>query len=335
MAKVYEYIPSAHKAGATAAIIPNREEASVTRTSDGYSENADGTLELKGANETRYYYDNGVRKILIEDSATNLLSYTESFDNRGGLRIIEQSNEPTIDPSKNFEIFRQGNSTKTYFSLPNTSVVEGLSYTISMFVKAGDVDKTQIACNSRVGDATVNFDLTNKSFSILKNCTATMEEFPNGIFRISCTVVADDRTFPLSANISLIDNSSVRNPIFTGDNGDFMYVWGLNLVQSDTLTSYIPNLTTGTSTRTADTLNDNTSLTLSRTSQAYRTNKDGVLELMDANVPRIDYSDDGCPSLLLEPQATNNVSDFNTWGSSDNAVILNEGSSSINSDSTQ
>ena len=27
---------------------------------------------------------------------------------------------------------------------------------------------------------------------------------------------------------------------------------------------------------------------------------------MDANVPRIDYSDDlNCPSLLLEPQATN------------------------------
>ena len=47
-------------------------------------------------------------------------------------------------------------------------------------------------------------------------------------------------------------------------------------------------------------------LTLSRTSQAYRTNKDGLLELMDANVPRIDYSDDlNCPSLLLEPSATN------------------------------
>ena len=76
MAKVYEYIPSAFKEGATAAIIPNREEASVTRTSDGYSEKADGTLELKGANETRYYYDNGVRKILIEDSATNLQIYS-------------------------------------------------------------------------------------------------------------------------------------------------------------------------------------------------------------------------------------------------------------------
>ena len=57
--------------------------------------------------------------------------------------------------------------------------------------------------------------------------------------------------------------------------------------------SIIPNVSAG-------------DLTLSRTSQAYRTNKDGVLELMDANVPRIDYSDDlNCPSLLLEPQATN------------------------------
>jgi hypothetical protein len=38
-----------------------------------------------------------------------------------------------------------------------------------------------------------------------------------------------------------------------------------------------------------------------------RINKDGLIQTMDANVPRLDYSDGGCPSLLLEPQSTNLV----------------------------
>lgn len=43
----------------------------------------------------------------------------------------------------------------------------------------------------------------------------------------------------------------------------------------------------------------------SRASTANRINKDGIIEEMAINVPRIDYSDGGCPVLLLEPQATN------------------------------
>ena len=42
-----------------------------------------------------------------------------------------------------------------------------------------------------------------------------------------------------------------------------------------------------------------------RSTQATRTNKDGLLEIMGNNVPRIDYSDGGCPSLLLEKGRTN------------------------------
>jgi len=42
-----------------------------------------------------------------------------------------------------------------------------------------------------------------------------------------------------------------------------------------------------------------------RDTSAKRTNKDGLLESMGNNVPRLDYSDGGCPSLLLETQRTN------------------------------
>ena len=37
-----------------------------------------------------------------------------------------------------------------------------------------------------------------------------------------------------------------------------------------------------------------------RNSIGTRVNKDGLIEVMDANVPRLDYSDGGCPKLLTE-----------------------------------
>ena len=45
--------------------------------------------------------------------------------------------------------------------------------------------------------------------------------------------------------------------------------------------------------------------TFSRTGNATRVNKDGLIETVGSNVPRLDYSDSNCPTLLLEPQRTN------------------------------
>ena len=45
--------------------------------------------------------------------------------------------------------------------------------------------------------------------------------------------------------------------------------------------------------------------TTSRASVATRVNENGLIEEVAANVPRLDYSDGGCPSLLLEPASTN------------------------------
>ena len=47
--------------------------------------------------------------------------------------------------------------------------------------------------------------------------------------------------------------------------------------------------------------------TFTRNSVATRVDKDGLIEEVAIDVPRLDYSDVGCPSLLLEPQRTNIV----------------------------
>ena len=47
--------------------------------------------------------------------------------------------------------------------------------------------------------------------------------------------------------------------------------------------------------------------TTTRASVATRVNESGLIEEVAANVPRLDYSDGTCPSLLLEPASTNLV----------------------------
>ena len=46
-------------------------------------------------------------------------------------------------------------------------------------------------------------------------------------------------------------------------------------------------------------------LTFARTSSANRVNSDNLIEEVATGVPRLDYTNGTCPSLLLEPQSTN------------------------------
>ena len=52
-------------------------------------------------------------------------------------------------------------------------------------------------------------------------------------------------------------------------------------------------------------INGDGDLDFTRTTIANRVNEQGVIEEMAVNVPRLDFSDGGCPVLLLEPQSTN------------------------------
>ena len=57
--------------------------------------------------------------------------------------------------------------------------------------------------------------------------------------------------------------------------------------------------------------------TFSRATTATRVNKDGFVKDINADVPRIDYSDSGCPSLLLEPTRTNSIKHSEDFTDSD------------------
>ena len=67
----------------------------------------------------------------------------------------------------------------------------------------------------------------------------------------------------------------------------------------------------------------------SRASVATRVNENGLIEEVASNVPRLDYSNGGCPSLLLEPTRTNLITyseDFSDayWVKASVSLSLNQ-----------
>ena len=65
-------------------------------------------------------------------------------------------------------------------------------------------------------------------------------------------------------------------------------------------------------------------LDFARTSIATRVNENGLIETVSTGVPRLDYTDGSCPSLLLEPASTNLITqseDFSSFTQNGCSVI--------------
>lgn len=100
-----------------------------------------------------------------------------------------------------------------------------------------------------------------------------------------------------------------------------------NAYKTSKLYSVIPNTSLG-------------DMDVVRNTTATRVNSLGLIETVGLNVPRIDYSNGNCPSILIEPQRTNLAtysSNFTTWDKSNNLanVPIITSNYSISPDGTQ
>ena len=62
-------------------------------------------------------------------------------------------------------------------------------------------------------------------------------------------------------------------------------------------------------------------LTFNRNDTATRVNKNGLIEQVATDIPRLDYSDGSCPSLLIEPQSTNLITKSNEVTSVSSSIV--------------
>jgi hypothetical protein len=195
--------------------------------------------------------------LLIEEQRTNLIPYSEQFDNAAWTK-----DQLTVTP--NTIVAPNGTLTgdklveNTASSSRNirqvvTGLASGATLTCSFYAKAGERTLCQAYINDNTTTANrvqANFDLVAGTTSSQINvgtftgATSTMTPVGNGWYRCTLTGVATGVT-AVQARVFISVSS------YTGDGYSGIYIWGAQLEVGAFATSYIPT-TTAQVTRAAD-----------------------------------------------------------------------------------
>jgi len=196
-----------------------------------------------------------------EQGATNFCKFSEAIG-FWGLQNMSSVQDDTSAPDGNSttadKITRT--STASSYAVTNSLKPEGTqvrTYTASVFVKQID---SRYASVSIQGDypnrVYVQYDFENRvinkslDFEDMSVVNTQVEEY-NGWVRIGITFVSDDRS-SLSLLMSPM-NDEIVNSFADSSNDTSLYAWGAQINLGTSLTSYIPNLSTGTSARATTT----------------------------------------------------------------------------------
>jgi len=227
---------------------------SFTRNSIATRVNKEGLIEVVGNDKPRIdYTDSEDGVLLLENSSTNLVTYSEDMSNGSWTKSnsnITSNNIISPDGSLNADKLKE-DSTNTFHRLANVlSVSNGVSYSVSIFVKKAERRYVRFASAFGSGDALTDFDILNGT---VLNGNGSIKDYGNGWFKITNNFTADSTFTSINVfQLFLLNDSEVRD--YQGDGTSGVYVWGAQLEELSYATSYIP--TNGsTVTRSAETAN--------------------------------------------------------------------------------
>jgi len=227
---------------------------SFTRNSIATRVNKEGLIEVVGNDKPRIdYTDSEDGVLLLENSSTNLVTYSEDMSNGSWTKSnsnITSNNIISPDGSLNADKLKE-DSTNTFHRLANVlSVSNGVSYSVSIFVKKAERRYVRFASAFGSGDALTDFDILNGT---VLNGNGSIKDYGNGWFKITNNFTADSTFTSINVfQLFLLNDSEVRD--YQGDGTSGVYVWGAQLEELSYATSYIP--TNGsTVTRAAETAN--------------------------------------------------------------------------------
>ena len=227
---------------------------------------------------------------LIEVVPRNLVSYSEDFSNAFWLKInlTVTANSTTAPNGLTTADSLLDNSTNNIHGLtPSiTKAATPITYTQSIYAKFKDTDRKIVLS---LDDATTG-GVDSGVFNLSTGAWDTAISTPSAGFTNASRNFENvgNGWYRLSLTVTSNSGTTIRpNVLLTNSsnafsyigNGTGIFVWGAQLEQGSTATEYFP-----TTTR--------------------------------LNIPRIDYTNGSCPSLLVEPQRTNQYTysqQFNQW----------------------
>jgi hypothetical protein len=216
---------------------------------------------------------------LVEIPRTNLILQSQTFDNASWSKQFSSitanaTNAPdsTLTADKLVD-----NATLNQHRIDQTPTAAIGTYTFSVYLKKAEID----TCWIRIGTLGADFNLTNgTTYGQSPGVTSSIQNYGNGWYRCSIT-----RTTTGANEICRINLKDSNNSTYLGNGTDGLFIWGAQLEQGVSATEYIPTVAS------------------IRTKFAGITQDGGSA----SNIPRLDYTNSTCPSILVEPQRTNLV----------------------------
>ena len=225
-----------------------------TRDSIATRVNKEGLIEVVGKDIPRIdYTDSSDGVLLLENSATNLVTYSEDFSNsawtKGNTTITSDS---LISPngSLNASTLTDNTANTIHRLRDSISLSASTDYGLSIFAKKGTLSNIQLALINTANSHTASrvFDLENGVLgeSITSGGTLSdskITDYGNGWYR--CEITSQFSSTPNTYQVTLATkssgNSSTGNQVtYDGDGNGNVYLWGAQLEQGSYATSYIP-----------------------------------------------------------------------------------------------
>ncbi len=196
-----------------------------------------------------------------EQGATNFNKYSEDLSSWVSTNMTVTANDTSAPDGNSTTADKiERTSTASSYVVVNSLKPEGTqvrTYTASVFVKQEDSRYASFSVQGTYPSRVyVQYDFENRvinkslDFADMSVVSTQVEEY-NGWVRIGITFVSDDRN-SLSLLMSPMNDEIVDT--FADSSSDAsLYVWGAQINLGTSLTSYIPNLSTGTSARATTT----------------------------------------------------------------------------------
>jgi hypothetical protein len=211
---------------------------------------------------------------LVELVPYNWFQYSEQFDNAAWGKVnasVTANNTTAPNGTLTADKLVENTATSPHATLQQATTIVGSLYTFSVYVKAAERTNVRVLIVNSPGtvELRVLANLTTGTFTsaVAGSPTSTSASMTSvGNGWYRISASMDAPTTGTQGHIYIANTAGSTN--YTGDGTSGIYIWGAQLVQGSTPKDYFP---------TTDRL----------------------------NVPRIDYSNGGCPSILVEPQRTN------------------------------
>jgi hypothetical protein len=220
-----------------------------TRAGTATYTDANGNIATASPDTVRVDHVDGVPMILVEPSATNLVTYSEDFTTGWTADDVSITGGQSSPDGGEVATLLKGNTNSSRHNIARFGTTNTVTGSFSLFAKAKELRYLQIA-SANTASQYANFDLLSGTIGTVASdfSNATIETYPDGWYRI--TVVSPNRYN--AYYISLVSGLTagwLESWAMPNDT-DGLYIWGAQLEESSVATSYIPTASGNAAART-------------------------------------------------------------------------------------